>query len=361
MRKGKPKMLSLCRHGLATFMFALLLLVPSARLLAANDGLVVEGSHIADSALYDAAKKEGKLLLYATFEAHGMSQIIAKFQSDTGLSVEVIRLPTAEMFARATAEFSAHRLAADYVDTTDITLTQKLADRGILTAYKVPDFNALDRSLRNGDGKWYTLWRSLMGIGINTGLVKPGEAPTAWTDLLDPKWKNRITLENIDAGGSSFSFWFFLRQRYGIEAWRKAAALNPRIGYAAQPVATDLARGETAIAVVPTESILTGIAAGSPLKVILPPAGPSFGISGGITSVAPHPHAAQLWMNWMTSKHGGAVLASIGAYSIRRDAPTPVVPGVTMPSPSSIYNIRPSDFMASYAPFVKEWHAIFGH
>jgi iron(III) transport system substrate-binding protein len=361
MKKGPSNMMNVFRVCIATCMSALLVLGLSASRGAAADGLVIDGSQIADAALIDAAKKEGKLLLYATFEARGMSQLVTKFQTDTGLAVEVIRLPTAEMFARATAEFAAHRLAADYVDTTDITLTQKLADRGILTGYKVPDFNAIDRSLRDGDGKWYTMWRSLMAIGINTALVKPNEAPSTWTDLLDPKWKNRATLENIDAGGSSFSFWFFLRQRYGLDAWKKAAALNPRIGYAAQPVATDLARGETAIAVIPTESILTGIAAGSPLKVILPSGGPAFGISGGITSVAPHPHAAQVWMNWMTSKHGAAVLSSIGAYAIRRDAPTPTVAGVTMPAPSAVYNIRPSDFMASYAPYVKEWHRMFAH
>jgi iron(III) transport system substrate-binding protein len=198
-----------------------------------------------------------------------------------------------------------------------------------------------------------------MAIGINTALVKAADAPSTWTDVLDPKWKGKAELENIDAGGSSFSFWFFLRQRYGIDAWHKAAALNPRIGYAAQPVATDLARGEAAITVIPLESLLAGLAAGSPLKIVLPPGGPSFGISGGMTSVATHPHAVQVWLNWMTSKHGAAMLASIGAYPIRRDAGTPTVTGVSMPA--NIYNIRPADYLASYVPFVKDWHAIFGH
>jgi len=328
---------------------------------AAPDGLVIDGVQIADAPTYDAAKKEGKLLLYATFEAHGMALIVSKFQADTGLPVDVIRLPSAEMFARTTTEFATHRLGADYVDTTDITLTQKLADRGILTGYKVPDFGSLEPVLRSGDGKWYTIWRSAMGMGINTALVKPADLPSNWTDILDPRWKDRIGLENIDAGGSSFSFWFFFRQRYGIEAWRKAAAQNPRIGYSALPVANDLARGETVIAVEPIESIMTQIAAGAPLKIILPAGGPSFGISGGMTSVAPHPHAAQVWLNWITSKHAGPVLAAAGAYSIRRDAATPIVPGVAMPPSTAIYNIRASDYMSSYVPFVKEWHAIFAH
>jgi iron(III) transport system substrate-binding protein len=340
---------------------AAVLLASPGKTSAASGGLVIDGAQIADAPLYDAAKKEGKLLLYATYEAHGMGLIVDKFKADTGLAVDVIRLPSAEMFDRATAEFSTHRLAADYVDTTDVTLTQKLADRGILTGYKIPEFGSIEPVLHDGDGKWYNILRSVMSIGVNTALVKPADMPSKWTDILDPKWKDKISFANIDAGGTSFSFWFFLRQRYGIDAWRKAAAQNPRIGYSAQPVATDLARGESVIVVDPIESIIAGIAAGSPLKIILPAGGPSYGIFGGITSVAPHPHAAQVWMNWITSKRGGAVLSSIGAYSIRRDAAPPTVPGVAMPPSSSLYNIRASDYMKSYVPFVKDWHAMFAH
>jgi iron(III) transport system substrate-binding protein len=344
---------------LASFLCALVLVAGPGVTSAAPGGLVIDGAQIADAPLYDAAKKEGKLLLYATYEQHGMGLIVAKFQADTGLSVDVIRLPSAEMFDRATAEFATHRLAADYVDTTDVTLTGKLADRGILTAYKVPDFKSLEPVLHEGDGKWYNILRSTMAIGVNTALVKPADIPANWPDILDPKWKGKIGFANIDAGGTSFSFWFFLRQRYGIDAWRKAAAQNPRIGYSAQPVATDLARGETVIVVDPIESLIAGIAAGSPLKIILPAGGPSYGIFGGITSVAPHPHAAQVWMNWITSKRAATVLSSNGAYSIRRDAPPVNVPGVSMPASSNIYNIRASDYVKSYVPFVKEWHTIF--
>jgi iron(III) transport system substrate-binding protein len=354
-------MTRICAVRRSAFLCALALVAQPGRIFAAPGGLVIDGEQIANAPLYDAAKKEGKLLLYATYETHGMGGIVAKFQADTGLSVDVIRLPSAEMFDRATAEFSTHRLSADYVDTTDVTLTQKLADRGILHGYKVPDFKNLEPVLREGDGKWYNILRSVMSIGVNTALVKPADMPSSWTGILDPKWKGKIGFANIDAGGTSFSFWFFLRQRYGLDAWRKAAAQNPRIGYSAQPVATDLARGETVIVVDPIESMIAGIAAGSPLKIVLPAGGPSYGIFGGITSVAPHPHAAQVWMNWITSKRGGTVLSSIGAYSIRRDAATPTVAGVVMPPSSSLYNIRASDYMKSYVPFVKEWHSLFAH
>jgi hypothetical protein len=55
------------------------------------------------------------------------------------------------------------------------------------------------------------------------------------------------------------------------------------------------------------------------------------------------------------------VLTANGAFSIRRAAAPPTVPGVAMPPSSSLYNIRASDYMKSYVPFVKDWHAMFAH
>src|SRR5471030_203190 len=98
------------RHAIrvVSCLCAATLLLSPGKALAAG-GLVIDGAQIADAALYDAAKKEGKLLLYATYESHGMGLIVDKFKADTGLAVNVIRLPSAEMFDRSTAEFSTHR------------------------------------------------------------------------------------------------------------------------------------------------------------------------------------------------------------------------------------------------------------
>ena len=155
-----------------------------------------------------------------------------------------------------------------------------------------------------------------------------------------PSGKAKAAFASIDAGGTSFSFWFFLRQRYGIDAWRKAAALNPRIGYSAQPVVTDLARGETVIAVDPIDSLIGAVAAGSPSRSSCRPADRRTGSSAASRASRRIRTPREVWMNWITSRRASELLSSIGVYSIRRDAATPVVPGVTMPSAGSVYNIR---------------------
>ena len=46
------------------------------------------------------------------------------------------------------------------------------------------------------------------GILVNNNLVKPGDEPKSWHDLLDPKWQNKILADDMGAwvaAGSSFS------------------------------------------------------------------------------------------------------------------------------------------------------------
>jgi iron(III) transport system substrate-binding protein len=328
---------------------------------AAPGGLVIDGETIADAATFDAAKKEGKLLLYSTYDSPAMKPIVDKFQADTGLGVEVIRLTSQPMFERASAEFAAHRLAADYVDTTDITLTDQLAQKGVFRSYKVPGFGGIEPVLRDDGGRYYSIIRSIELIGVNTAATKPGDVPAKWTDLLDPKWKGKIGFATIDAGGTAYGLYFFLRQKFGVDYWKRLAAQQGRVGLSAAPVATDLARGETSVAIDPASSLQYVAATGAPVKIVAPLEGvPSFDISGGITSTAPHPHAAEVWMNWITSKRGAAAIGATAAYGILRGEATPSIPGVTMPPEDKIYNIRISDYNRNRDQYTKEWHQIFG-
>jgi iron(III) transport system substrate-binding protein len=341
---------------------ALLLAAGSAAAAAAPTDLVAGGVTIADGATYDAAKKEGRLVLYSTYDSTVMKPIVDAFQADTGLSVDVIRLTSQPMFDRVVAEYAAHKLGADYVDTTDITLTAQLADKGILRGFKVPNFGAIESVLRAGDGTWYSIIRSIMVIGVNTALVKPSDVPATWSDLLDPKFKGKIGFASIDAGGTSYGMYFFMRQRFGLDYWKKLAAQGARIVPSAAPVVTDLARGETVVGLDPISSLVAGAATGAPIKIVAPAEGvPSFGISGGITATAPHPHAAEVWMDWITSKRGCAAIGDTAAYGILRGEPTPRVAGVTLPPENGIYNIRISDYNQVRDTYTKEWHQIFGN
>jgi iron(III) transport system substrate-binding protein len=340
----------------------LLLTASLAPARAAGTGdLVIGGEKIADGATFAAAKSEGKLVLYSTYILSAMKAITAKFKADTGIDVEIIRLITPLMYDRVVSEYGTKKLAADYVDLTDITMVNTLAQKGILTAYKVNSYGDLGPALHDGDGKWYSLERSLMGVGINTAVIAPADVPKKWTDLLDPKYKGKIAFLGIDAGGTGFALAFFENQKFGSGYLTKMAASAPRTYLSGSPLDADLARGQFGIGIAPVDGLLDDVRSGAPVKIITLAEGiPAYTTSGGMTSTAPHPNAAKVFLNWMTSKHGGEIIQQNGAYGPRKDAVAPVIEGAEFPTAQQLYNIRPSDVISSRDALTKEWHSIFG-
>jgi iron(III) transport system substrate-binding protein len=325
--------------------------------------LVVEGETIADAALLDAAKKEGKLLLYSVYTNEPMQVIVGAFQRDTGIKVEVVRLPGAQMFQRVTSEFAANRLDADYMDVTDLGWIAQLIDRRILNvAHKVPAFAQIPETTRDPEGRWYSFVRVAEVVGINTSRVKEADAPKSWKDLLDPKWKGLVGTPDIHAGGSMWTMYSFLRERVDPDFWKKFAAQSPKFYPSIAPAAVDLARGEVPIVAGPlAEPALTQAKAGAPLKVIFPTEGvASFPAAGGITATAKNPNAAKLWLNWTMSRHGGNIIARQGGYPANAQSERPRFEGVEFPSQDKVWNLKIDAWTAGRDAGVKEWREIFG-
>ena len=343
--------------ALVPFLFAASLAPASA----APGDLMAGSEKIADAATYTAAKSEGKVILYSTYILSAMKEITAKFKAETGIDVEIVRLITPLMYDRVISEYGTKKLVADYVDLTDITLVNQLGQKGILAAYKTPSFGELGPALHDPDGKWYSLMRSLMGVGINTAVLPAADVPKKWTDLVDSKYKGKIAFLGIDAGGTGFALAFFQNQKFGMDYLKKLAANQPRTYLSGSPLDADLARGQFAIGIAPVDGLLDDVRSGAPVKVIALQEGiPAYTTSGGMTTTGAHPHAAQVFLNWMTSKHGGEIIQANGAYSARKDAVAPAIAGADFPTAAQLYNIRPSDVISSRDSLTKEWHSIFG-
>jgi iron(III) transport system substrate-binding protein len=331
--------------------------------LPAAAQLVIAGEAISDAKTVDAARKEGRLLAYGTYPTDAMKPILAAFQHDTGVAVEYVRLPTQTMYQRVTSEFAAKKLEADYVDLTDLPLIAQLMERGILTMpHKVPAFDAIPPAIRNPDGRWYSLIRPVGVIGVNRSRVADADIPKSWKDLLNPKWKGVIGTPSIDAGGSVLTLYSFLRDKVDPDFAKKLAALTPRIYPAVAPLSTDLARAEIAIAIgAIAEPAALQMKAGAPLRVIFPSEGiSSFPAAGGISSTAKNPNAAALYLDWMTSRHGGNVIARGGAYPANSESDRPHLEGLDYPPANQVWNLKLDEWMAERDVRMKEWRETFG-
>lgn len=339
-----------------------LLLAVAGNAAAQGKGLVIGGEELASAQLYDAAKREGAVQMYSSYPADSIQAVADAFQQDSGINVEIIRLVSERLFQRATAEFAAGKLMADYIDLTDLTLVRQLVAKGVLDhPYKVPSFAAIPDRIKDPDGRWYAFYRPVSVIGINTELVPAADEPRTWQDLLDARWKGNVGLQDIDVGGSAFTMFMYLRDVTAPDYWARLAAQQPRIYPGVAPAVTDMVRGEISAVAVGTPLLVSQIAQGAPVKIVFPSDGfPSFPVSGGIPTSARHPNAAALLLNWLTSKRGGTVIGNGGAYPANSEAPPPRPQGIAFPHADRVWNIDVTQWEKLRADYSNDWRKTFG-
>jgi iron(III) transport system substrate-binding protein len=330
--------------------------------LPAKAQLIIHGEQIADKTLFEAASKEGQFTLYGTWPPENQRVLSEAFTKDTGIKINFVRATSGRLYPRVMAEFSAGKLAADFVDLTDLTFVMELSNNGVLSVpHKTPSWDKIPANMKDKDGRWYTFMRLVQVIGVNTALVKSEEEPKSFADLLKPHWKDRIGMPTIDAGGSAFSVQAFVREVVDKDYWNKMKAQNPRVYPSIAPTVTNLARGEVHVTMAGGSSIVQQMKQGAPVKVVFASEGvPSFTLSGGVTKSAKNINAAKVYLNYVLSKRGGSAIASVGDYGSHPDSPAPTNPGVDYPSQDKLWIIPGDHYMKVRDSYSQEWRTTFG-
>lgn len=150
------------------------------------------------TALQDAARHEGSVTWYVaqvdtpTAERMGRTFTAAY----PGITVNVMRTTGQVAFQRLLMDIKNQTPHCDVFSATDIAHMPILKERGELTHY-VPD-NAAGMVARfhtqSDDGCYYVTEAGRWVLIYHTAKVKQADAPKAWTDLLEPKWKGRISV-----------------------------------------------------------------------------------------------------------------------------------------------------------------------
>ena len=262
--------------------------------------------------LIEGAKKEGKMVFYVSTNIdHAMSFANAFQHKYPFVKVEILRLGSDRMTARVLAEASAGKLGADVIQTTsvEVFLYEK---KGILMKFMPMEGAKFPAAAKDPDGNWVSVYEQWFIVGYNTKLVPPKDVPKTYEDLLDPKWKGKISMD-----GKEYRWFGTLEQIWGRKKW-----IDFMNRYGQQDII--LRNGKTLIG----QLMAAGeFALGCPLypsdteglKVMGAPADTVF-VDPIITnlhpfivnSTAPHKNAAQLFVEFMLSEDGQATIASIG-------------------------------------------------
>ena len=348
------------RLALLSALFGLGLAAMSAAGARAQ-AFVIDGETIADADLFKAAKAEG-MLVYYTVNFEDMERAtLDRFKALTGINYEVIRLAGGRMYERVTTEFSGGRLQADLVSLTDFVLMNELVAKGALVSYRIPWWDVIPANLKHADARYYTQNRFAKILGYNTKRWSAAEAPKKWADLLNPKFKGEIGIQEANAGGISWTTALFQRKVVDPQYWSKMAANTPKLYNGLTPLAEDVARGELTVGEMTVGLVKNLLDSGAPMGVSIPTEGvPASPIHVGLTSVAKNPSAAKLYINYVLSKAGGKTITEIFFdWPSHPDVPPPSLPkyNIQLPPSSALYLASPDDWVNLKDSWLKEWDA----
>ena len=260
------------------------------------------------------AKKEGNLVVYSNQGVDTIQEYANGFRKKYPfIKLETARLQGAKGLDRILLEHRVGKLSADVVGV-DFDNIEELMKAGVHARYDSPEKKNFSSQFYDKDGRWYVAEYTLIVIAYNTDLVKAGEAPKSYQDLLNPKWKNDIS---IDTEPEQMVFammleWGDAKTAEYLKALMRNGAV-PRRGHTLQVQL--LCSGETKIAaeVYPPRVMQMKYEKKCPIAMVFPnPVPGSLGSHTGIVKTAKNPHAAALYIDFILSEDGVVSLVKGG-------------------------------------------------
>src|SRR5205085_7566606 len=136
-------------------------------------------------ALIEAARREGKVALYSALDLPLSEKLARTFEATyPGITVRVERSGAERIFQRIGQEQASRIFAADVAMSTDAAHFVAWKRNDWLVPF-LPDEVArhYPAEAADPDGTHVTVCVSLSGLGYNTNLVKPEDAPRRFPDL----------------------------------------------------------------------------------------------------------------------------------------------------------------------------------
>jgi iron(III) transport system substrate-binding protein len=267
------------------------------------------------------AKKEGVLQVYSVSATPPVVAVVKAFEKASGLRTEFLSVAKPnELREKVRVEQSSGRFIGDVMITTVAQTTVISAeDKTIAPLPQVPNAANVRRELQTVQ-PILPMALQLSGFMINTSLIKPEEAPQSWQDLLNPKWKGQILMDDPRSIGGGYLMFYALYDKLGREFTEKLAEQQPQLTNEPREAIRRVARGEKAI-LMPVVLADTLEVKGLPIKAVVPKEGALYNQQGTtVLKNAPHPNAAKLFLNFVLSEEAQTIFANAGSGITSGDA-----------------------------------------
>jgi iron(III) transport system substrate-binding protein len=309
----------------------------------------------ADTSVVERAKAEGEVVLYTAWGLDTVQVLQKGFtQKYPFLKVNVLRMRSERLLSRTIVEHRQKIYQADVFSGSQLAMLNHKKE-GHLQKYISPEQAAFPREYKDPEGYWTAVHIDTRVLAYNTKLIARSEAPKTYEDLLQPKWKGKMAIDEAE-----YIMYGTILEMMGREKGRafmkklSQQELSLRSGHSL--LTQLLIGGEYPIyADGFGNNIEQFKAKGAPIDWIgLEPVIVSL-YPAGMAVNAPHPNAAKLFVDFLLSKEGQQV-GKLAARMPGRSDVEPPYPVLT--KGLKLYPV-PSSVAERYGEITKEFRDLF--
>ncbi len=268
-------------------------------------------------------KTSKNLTIYCALPETEIPSYLDAFKEDTGITVDFVRLSAGEVLSKVQVEKNNPQASVWYGGNCDTFIAAAGSD--LLEPYVSSELKNIPESYQDPDGFWSPVYVGALAFAVDRDWFKNKglDYPSSWNDLLDPVYKDQISMAHPGSSGTAYTILATLVQMLGEdEAMDYLKDLNANIRQytksgSAPPKNVGL--GEAAVGLSFSHDCLKPALQGYPVEISFPEEGTGYEI-GAIALIKGGPEDevenAKMFIDWVLSKRGQDIYSQNGSFRL---------------------------------------------
>lgn len=240
--------------------------------------------------------------------------VTAAYQKETGVRVPPDMKGSSAAMAALEAEKANPQADCAYYSGA---IGYQAASKGLHQSYKPEGWEKIPASLKDADGKWWTVHIGHIAILVNTSALNGKPVPRSFADLLKPDYKGLVVYDDPTIQGTGFTFVYGINALLGGGADMKAGfdylkKLDANVSnYAKENSYNDLLRGEVPIWInADGNGLKAKWVDKAPIETVIPSEGTIvMPLVMGMVEGAAHPEETKKYLDWCLGETAQKLMA----------------------------------------------------
>jgi len=302
--------------------------------------------------------RAGDVVLYSSNSVEAINAVADAFnKKHPDIRIVPVRGSTGAMMQRIKAEAASPKADIFWSGGFPALGTYK----EYFASYQSPEASGVQPVFKGPNDLWVGTNAHVMVIMVNKRALKGDPAPKTWSDLADPRWKDRLVIGDPEKTSSSYATLWGIGQTLGKEPL-KGIAKNATVVSTASQVYEGVAKGEFAVGMTMEYAAEEYVAGGQKdIQIIYPTEGTFIAPEGmALVKNGPNPVEARKFYDFLASKDTQEMLfRKFFRRPVRDDIDTTKIglPAVTQ------FKVKPIDdarATADQPEFLKTWKEMAG-